>query len=321
MKILLTGGLGFIGSNLAKRCVEEKHVVTILDNLDPNSGGNIYNVNDFKDDVKIVDADISKYEEIKDYVRDNDIIINCAASTSHLQSMKKPWENLNVNSKGVLNLLEAIRRNNITAKMIHLSTTTQLGTLHYQPADEFHPEFPTDIYSANKMVSEKYCLIYPKAFGMKSCVIRLCNVFGPRAAIHSPEFTFNNYFIGLALKNKPITVYEPGSQLRNILYVDDAVSAILAAVDKDKSIGNTFFSVSDEHYSVKEIAEKTCKIMGGSVQMIDWPKDRKAIEIGDAVISNQKIKETLGWEPKVKLEEGLKLTFNYYKDKLDHYLK
>jgi UDP-glucose 4-epimerase len=233
--------------------------------------------------------------------------------------MLKPWDNLNVNSKGVINLLEAIRRNNSTCKMIHLSTTTQLGSLHYLPADELHPEFPTDLYSANKMVSEKYCLIYAKAFGIKTCVIRLCNIFGPRAAIHSPEFTFNNYFIGLALKNKSITVYKPGNQLRNILYVDDVVNAILLSADLDKTIGNTFFAVGDEHHSVKEIAEKTCEIMGGSIQMTDWPKDRKAIEIGDAVISNKKIKETLGWKPKVTLEEGLKLTYNFYKDKLGHY--
>ena len=118
MKTLITGGLGFIGSNLAKECLEKGYDVTILDNLDPNSGGNIYNINDFKDDVKIVNADISKYEEIVDSIKNNELIFNCAASTSHLQSMKKPWENLNTNAKGVMNILEAIRRNNISTKII-----------------------------------------------------------------------------------------------------------------------------------------------------------------------------------------------------------
>ena len=184
-KVLITGGLGFIGSNLAHECVRLGAKVTIFDYLDPRSGGNIYNIEGIGDSVEIAFHDILNFDQVSQFITDKDIIFNCASSTSHSFSMREPWIDLDVNSKGVINLLEAIRRNNSTCKMIHLSTTTQLGSLHYFPADELHPEFPTDLYSANKMVSEKYCLIYAKAFGIKSCVIRLCNVFGPRAAIHS----------------------------------------------------------------------------------------------------------------------------------------
>ena len=320
-KILITGGLGFIGSNLAKRCLELGLDVTIYDNLDPNSGGNLFNIEPFKKDVKLLIGEIIDYDNLMHVVMEQDIIINCAASTSHPYSMQEPWLNLDVNSRGVINLLEAIKRVNRDATFVHVGTTTQLGPLHYQPADEHHPEFPTDMYSANKMVAEKYVLLYVRAYGLNASVIRLPNVFGPRAAIHSPEFTFNNYFIGLALEDKSITVYEPGTQLRNVLYVDDSVEALLVAVQSDKSAGETFFAVGDAHYSVKEIAEKICEIIGGSIHMIDWPKDRKTIEIGDTVISNTKIKETLGWEPKVDFEEGLKLSYDYFQDKLDHYLK
>ena len=295
--------------------------VTIYDNLDPNSGGNLFNIEPFRKDVELVIGDIINYEHLVQAVMDKDLIINCAASTSHPYSMREPWLNLDVNSRGVINLLEAIRRVNRDVAFVHVGTTTQLGPLHYQPADEHHPEFPTDIYSANKTVAEKYVLLYARAYSLKASVIRLPNVFGPRAAIHSPEFTFNNFFIGLALQDKSITVYKPGTQLRNVLYVDDAVDALLAAVQSNKSVSETYFAVSDDHLSVKEIAEKTCQTMGGSVKMMDWPKKRKAIEIGDAVISNVKINNTLGWEPKVSFEDGLKLTLNYYKDKLDHYLK
>ena len=295
--------------------------VTIYDNLDPNSGGNLFNIEPFRKDVELVIGDIINYEHLVQAVMDKDLIINCAASTSHPYSMREPWLNLDVNSRGVINLLEAIRRVNRDVAFVHVGTTTQLGPLHYQPADEHHPEFPTDIYSANKTVAEKYVLLYARAYSLKASVIRLPNVFGPRAAIHSPEFTFNNFFIGLALQDKSITVYKPGTQLRNVLYVDDAVEALLAAVQSNKSVSETYFAVSDDHLSVKEIAEKTCQTMGGSVKMMDWPKKRKAIEIGDAVISNVKINNTLGWEPKVSFEDGLKLTLNYYKDKLDHYLK
>tara|TARA_B100000315_G_scaffold49875_1_gene44481 strand:+ start:297 stop:1280 length:984 start_codon:yes stop_codon:yes gene_type:complete len=319
--LLITGGLGFIGSNLAKRCLDLGIGVTIYDNLDPNSGGNLLNIEPFKKDVELVIEDIINYDHLIKVVRDKDIIINSAASTSHPYSMREPWKNLDVNSRGVVNILEAIRQVNSGVTFVHIGTTTQLGPLHYQPADEHHPEFPTDMYSANKVVAEKYVLLYAKAYSLNASVIRLPNVFGPRAAIYSPEFTFNNFFIGLALQEKSITVYKPGEQLRNVLYVNDAVEALLTAAQSDQSAGETFFAVGDEHYSVKKIAEKTCERMGGSVQMIDWPKDRKAIEIGDAVISNAKIKDTLGWKSKVDFEKGLKLTYDYFQDKLDHYLK
>ena len=253
---------------------------------------------------------------------DKDIIINCAASTSHPYSMREPWLNLDVNSRGMINVLESIRRVNRDAKLVHLGTTTQLGPLHYQPADEHHPEFPTDMFSANKTVAGKYVLLYSKAYGLKASVIRLPNVLGPRSAIHSAEFTFNNFFIGLALQKKSITVYKPGLQLRNVLYVDDdAVDALVAVTEVDNAVGETFFAVGDEHYSVKDIAEETCKIMGGSAHLIDWPKEREAMEIGDAVISNEKIKRALNWVPKIGLEYGFELTYDFCKDKLDKYLK
>jgi len=320
-KILITGGLGFIGSNLAKRCLEMGMDVTIYDNLDQNSGGNLFNIEPFKKDVELVIGDIINYDHLIQVVLDKNIIINCAASTSHPYSMSEPWLNLDVNSRGMINILEAIRRVNVGVKFLHIGTTSQLGPLHYQPADEYHPEFPTDMYSANKMVAEKYVLLYVKSYSLNASVIRLPNVFGSKAAIHSPEFTFNNYFVGLALQKKSITVYKPGTQLRNVLYVDDAVDALIAVAEADSVAGEAFFAVGDEHYSVKDIAQKTCKIMGGSVQLIDWPKEREAIEIGDAVISNEKIKKALAWVPKVGLEDGLKLTHDYYKDKLDKYLK
>ena len=162
--------------------------------------------------------------------------------------MREPWLNSDVNSRGVINLLEAIRQKNRDAVLVHLGTTTQLGHLQYRPADEIHPEFPTDVYSATKMVSEKYVLIYAKAYGLNATVIRLPNVFGPRAAIRSADFAFNNYFVGLALQDKQITVYRPGDQLRNVLYVDDAVSALLAVTESPESVGETFFATGDEDY-------------------------------------------------------------------------
>ncbi|HAL45178.1 MAG: hypothetical protein A2Y12_03460 [Planctomycetes bacterium GWF2_42_9] len=321
-KVLITGGLGFIGSNLAHKCLELGAEVTIFDCLDPRSGGNLFNVHDIRDSIELCHQDIQDFSSVSHSILNKNVIFNCAASTSHPFSMREPWIDLDVNSRGVVNLLEAIRRFNKQSCFIHIGTSTQLGKLQYDIADEKHPEFPTDIYSANKCVSEKYVLIYAKSYAINTSVIRLSNVFGPRASIHSPDFTFNNYFIGLALQNRDITVYGKGEQLRNVIYVDDAVSAIIMASQNSRANGETFFAVGDEHFSVAQIAEQTVKQMGsGGVKYIEWPKSRKAIEIGDAIISNKKIKEYLGWTPIDNLESGLIKTKAFYEKCLQEYLR
>jgi UDP-glucose 4-epimerase len=321
-KVLITGGLGFIGSNLAHKCLELGAKVSIYDCLDPRSGGNLYNINGIEDSVELCYHDILNFDRLSQHVIDKDIIFNCAASTSHPFSMREPWIDLDVNSRGVINLLEAIRRFNADGRFIHLGTSTQLGRLLYQPADENHPEFPMDISSANKSVSEKYVLVYVNAYQMRATVIRLSNVFGPRATIHSPDFTFNNYFIGLALQDKDITVFGDGKQKRNVIYVEDVVAAIIQAAQTEGIDGQTLFAVGDEHYSVAQIAEATVKYIGsGNVKFVKWPKDRKSAEVGDAIISNQKIKKALSWSPQYDLKSGLLKTKEYYQNCLEEYLR
>ena len=319
-KVLITGGLGFIGSNLAHKCVKLGAQVTIFDYLDPRSGGNIYNVEGVREKVELAFHDILNFDQVSEFITDKDIIFNCASSTSHSFSMREPWIDLDVNSKGVINLLEAVRRFNPSVKFVHLGTSTQIGKLHYEPSDEHHPEFPRDIYSANKSVSEKYVLVYCQAHNIRGTVVRLSNVFGPRASIHSPEFTFNNFFIGLALKNKAITVFGKGEQKRNVTYVDDAIDALILASLEEKTNGEVFFAVSEEHVSVAEIAKLTVEHIGsGRVDFIDWPQGRKNIDIGDAIISNKKIKSILDWSPQFNLINGLGLTKDYYQPCLDKY--
>ncbi|MDI9571151.1 MAG: GDP-mannose 4,6-dehydratase [Pseudomonadota bacterium] len=321
-RILILGGLGFIGSNLAAFCVAAGAKILVFDNLDPHSGGNLFNVAPIKKDISLHFHDILDFDRLVHHITDQDIIINCAASTSHPYSMREPWIDLDVNSRGVVNILEAIRRFNSEARFIHLGTSTQLGPLVYQPADENHPEFPTDIYSANKSVSEKYVLIYAKAYKIRATVIRLANVYGPRATIRSPEFTFNNYFVGLALKNQSITVYGSGEQKRNVIYVEDAVRAIMAAAVAEETVGETLFAVGDEHHSVADIARATVEEIGsGRVAFVEWPTERKRIEIGDALISNGKIKRFLNWRPRVDLRTGLAMTGKYYQPCLDRYFE
>jgi UDP-glucose 4-epimerase len=319
-KVLITGGLGFIGSNLARRCLELGAETTVYDCLDPRSGGNIFNVRDIEKSLHIVLNDIRNFEGISAAVRDHQIIFSCAAYTSHPNSMKDPLIDIDVNCKGVINVLEAARRFNAEAKIVHVGTSTQIGKMHFNPADEWHPEFPTDIYSANKSASEKYVLIYGSAYKMRTTVVRLANVYGPRSNIKSPDFGFMNYFIGLGLQGKSLTVYGDGSQLRNVTFVEDAIEALVLAAVDDRANGEVFFACADRQYCVTEITKAICEHVGGTMQYVEWPRERQAIEIGDAVISNRRIKSTLDWEPRHSLEQGLVKTGNFFRPCLDKYL-
>jgi UDP-glucose 4-epimerase len=319
-KILITGGLGFIGSNLAHRCLELGGEVTLYDCLDPKSGGNMYNIGDIEPDVQIILNDIRNFEGISACIRKQNILFNCAAYTSHPNSMKEPLIDIDVNCKGVINLLEAARRFNPEIKIIHIGTSTQIGKMQFDLIDERHPEFPVDMYSANKTASEKYVLVYGSAYKIQTTVIRFANVFGPRSNIKSPDFGFMNYFIGLGLQAKPITVFGEGKQLRNISYVQDCVDALVMAAKDEKSNGEVFFAVTDRQYTVTEIATLIEKYVGGSVRYVEWPKDREVIEIGDAIISNQKIKNVLHWSPQYNMERGLIETERYFRPCLPKYL-
>lgn len=319
-KVMITGGLGFIGSNLAVRCLERGADVTIYDCLDPRSGGNMYNVHAIEDSVHIVLNDIRNFEGLSACIRNQDVLFNCAAYTSHPNAMKEPLIDIDVNCKGVINLLEAARRFNRDMKIVHVGTSTQIGRMRFSPVTELHPEFPVEIYSANKSASEKYVLIYGSAYKMRTTVVRLANVFGPRSNIRSPDFGFMNYFVGLGLQGKDLPVFGEGTQVRNVSFVDDCVEALILAAQARESEGETFFAVSEHQHTVAEIArEITCHV-GGRMRRVDWPKDREAIEIGDAVIGNEKIKAVLHWTTRYDLASGLIKTAEYFRPCLDRYL-
>lgn len=317
-RVLITGGLGFIGSNLAHACINAGAEVTIFDTLDPRSGGSMENVASIENDVKIIINDIRNLEALCAAVLRQDILFNCAAYTSHPNSMKEPIIDIEVNCKGTINILEACRRFNPGISLLHVGTSTQNGKMleGVVEIDETHPEFPLDIYSANKVASEKYVLIYASAYGLNTRVVRLANVYGPRSNIKSPDFGVLNFFIGLALQGKDITLFGDGSQLRNITYVDDCVSALIMAAISDNSRGEVFFGVSDMHYSLAEMANSIAEVFGAGVRYVPWPSDRQGIEIGDAVISNKKLQDRLGWHCQFDLRTGLEKTKEYFSSAL-----
>lgn len=318
----ITGGAGFIGSNIAHHCVAEGSRVTIFDNLDPCSGANLFNLTLLKDAASFYREDILNFKRLKECMAGHDVIINCAASTSHGLSMREPYGNIDVNVKGTLNVLEAMREVAPDAHLIYFGTTTQFGRIGTGIADETFPEFPMDIYSANKSLGEKYALIYGHHYGLKVTAVRLSNVYGPRAAIHTPALTFNNYFLGQAFQDNPITLYGDGAQIRNLIYVDDAVRAVMAMVDSSRVDGKVFLVAGDHHMSVRDIAHVVIDVVGrGSVKHIDWPEDALSSEIGNVYINNKKCKEILGWQPAIGFREGWEKTRDYYQLHLPYYLK
>jgi len=318
--VLITGGLGFIGSSLSIALVQLGAKVAIFDNLDPGAGGNQFNIDTIKTRVELLAEDIRNFDALTSAVTEKDVVINCAATTSHPHSMKEPWATLEVNTKGAINLAEACRQFNPRARLIQIGTSTQLGAQVAFPADEQHSEYPLDLYSATKSAAEKVFLIYGRAHGLPVSILRLPNVYGPRAAVHSPEFTFNNFFVGQALKGGPITVFGNGTQRRNLLFVDDAVSAILSLADFNDKVADVFFAGAKDHFSVLEIAEAIAREFDCQVQSLPWPNDRKSIEIGDVEINTSKIQSTLNWAPKTNLTEGLKITKTFYLSYISRYL-
>jgi UDP-glucose 4-epimerase len=320
-RVLITGGLGFIGSNLAVAAARSGAVVTIYDSLDPACGGNLANVEQIEDEIEIVRDDIRSRERIATVLDETELVINCAAYTSHLRSMEDPAGYLDVNCAGVLNLLEASRAARLKPRFIQIGTSTQVGRASSEPITEEHAEHPLDVYSATKTAAEKLALAYGAAHGLPVSVVRLSNVYGPRARLTDPGLGFVSYFVGLALQDREIDIFGDGSQRRTITYVDDVVGAIVRVAASDRCIGQVFFAASADRYSVRQIGEAVIKAVGrGRLRNVPWPAERAAIEVGDNVISSEKIARYTGWRASVGLEEGMRLTASYFAGRLPLYL-
>lgn len=309
MKILITGGAGFVGSNLVRRCLAEKsYQVTVLDSLDPLVHSTTQHLQDVWSKIRFIRGDIRNETLLAEIVQDQDIIFNCAAQTSHALSVQYPLLDAEINCLGSLKLLEAVRLLNKDAVVVYSSSSTVIGKALNEITDEDHPERPLEIYSANKGVAEKYFRIYHTHYDLKTIVLRFANLFGPFGK-GFPEFGFINYFIHLAWANEQIRIYGKGDQTRNIMYVDDATDILWHAAHEPRLIGDTYLATSTQHLTVSEIAETIVKVFQrGKVVHVEWPEERRRIEIGDVNLSSARLRAITNWEPRNDFISGLQKT-------------
>lgn len=318
-KVLVTGGLGFIGSNLAVRLVELGADVLLVDSLIPEYGGNLFNVADIEKKVKINISDVRDEYSMRYLVQGQDYLFNLAGQTSHMDSMENPYIDLEINAKAQLFILESCRKYNPDIKIVFAGTRQIYGKPDYLPTDESHPLRPVDVNGINKMAGEFFHILYNNIHGIRACALRLTNTYGPRMRVKDARQTFLGIWVKLLIEDKSFEVWG-GNQLRDFTYVDDAVRALLLAAGSDQVNGQVFNLGGDCVISLKDLADLLIELNGkGKYTVRSFPSDRKGIDIGDYYANFDRIRSVLGWSPTVTLCEGLAKTLEFYRKHLEHY--
>jgi UDP-glucose 4-epimerase len=320
-RVMVTGGLGFIGSNLAHQLVGLGARVLLIDSLIPDYGGNLFNIHGIEDRVRVNIADIRQQSTMNYLVRDRDVIFNLAGQVSHIDSMRDPYSDLEINCRSQLTVLEACRNHNSGVKVVFAGTRQVYGRPESLPVNESHLVRPTDVNGINKAAGEYYHVVYNNVFGIRACSLRLTNVYGPRQLIRHNRQGFIAWFIRLAIEGRPIQIYGDGSQLRDFVYVEDAVDAFLRAGASDVCNGDVFNVGGDIPYSHRDLTALLVEVAGsGRVEYVSWPPEKKAIDIGSFYADSSKFKSTVGWAPAVSLRDGLERTVAFYRQHYARYV-
>lgn len=320
-KVLITGGLGFVGSNLARRLVDLGAQVTVVDSLIPDYGGNWFNLDGYTDRLRVNIADVRDPFSMRALVAGQEILFNLAGQVSHLDSMVDPFTDLEINVRSQLSILEACRHENPAIKVVYAGTRQQYGKPRYLPLDEQHIQAPTDINGVNKLAGEGYHLVYHTAYGLRTTSLRLTNTYGPRQLIKHNRQGFIGWFIRLAVEGRTIQLYGDGQQLRDLTFVEDVVDAFLRAGMDEKANGAVFNLGGDAPICLLDLARLIVELAGrGRVELVPWPEARKKIDIGDVYSSYARIQHVLGWQPVTPLRAGLERTLAYYTQFFDQYV-
>ena len=321
-RVLITGGLGFIGSNLAARLVALGADVLLVDSLTPDSGGNLFNIDGIRHAVQVNVSDVRDASSMQYLVRDQQVMFNLAGQVSHVDSMRDPYTDLEINCRSQLSILEACRHHNPSVKVVFAGTRQIYGKPDVLPVTEEHLVRPIDVNGINKAAGEYYHLVYNNVFGVRSCALRLTNVYGPRQLLKHNRQGFIGWFIRLAVEDREIQLFGDGSQLRDFVYVDDVVEAFLLAGASDACNGEVFNVGGSGPVSLGELAKLLVEVAGtGRVRFADWPAERRAIDIGDFYADSSKFKRAVGWTGAVTLRDGLDRTVRYYRDHLSEYVE
>ena len=320
-KALVTGGLGFIGSHLAERLVDLGAEVTIVDSLIPEYGGNTYNIRGIEDRVHVNYSDIRDPWSIRHLVAGQDFIFNLAGQVSHIDSMQDPETDLDINCKAQLSLLEAMRHRNPDAVVVFAASRQQYGRPQFVPVTEEHPLVPVDVNGINLIAGEAYHLLYNQVYGIRATSLRLTNTYGPHLLMKHGRQGFITVFIRRAIEGHDLQVFGDGMQLRDFTYVSDAVDAFLAAALTESMYGNAYNVGGQRPVPLIEVAQlcQDTAAAGGTVTTVEWPEDRKRIDIGSIYVDHSRLTEETGWEPRVSLEQGLRTTIDFYKEHGAHY--
>ncbi len=317
--VLITGGLGFLGSNLATRLVHQGAKVTVIDALIPGLGGNEFNVNGIKDKITIIKDDVRNEKLMAELVQGKDFVFHLAGQVDHHRSMENPLEDLDIRCRGTITLLEALRKNIGKCKLIFSSTRAVYGSPEQLPVSESASTSPKGMYAVTSLAAEKMILVYSSIYGIRSSILRITNGYGPGQQMRKP-YGVANWFVRQVIDGKPIKLMGDGTNLRDFLYVDDISDALIAAAVSENADGEVFNVASGAGISFLQLAKKVIAANGsGSCEFVPYPEDTRKLEPGSFVADVGKIRKALGWRPKTPLEEGLRLTIQFYRNNKKRY--
>lgn len=318
--VLITGGLGFIGSNLAIRLVEAGARVTVVDSMDPTCGGNLFNIDPVRQEIDLQQGDIRDAALIRRLVRGQAFIFNLAGHVSHRQSMDDPFNDLQLNAVAPLSVLTACKDVNREARIVYAGTRQAYGRPQTLPLTEAHPIHPIDINGVNKFAGEWYHMVFYRAYGMPCTSLRMVNTFGPRQLVKHARQGFAGWFIRQAIDGGEIQIFGDGQQLRGFNYVDDVSDALLAAGVSDNVVGDVFNLSGQEPFTLETYTRTLIGIArSGSYRIVPFPPENKAIDIGSVYSDSAKFRAATGWTPKTSLPRGLEQTIDFYRQHREHY--
>lgn len=320
-RVLITGGLGFIGSNIAHKLAACDVRISVVDSLAPLYGGNLANIAEIQERITVHFGDCRDEALMRPLVREADVIFHLAAQVSYIDSANIPLEDLDINCKATLQLLELCRRESPNARVVFASSRLVLGKLVQHPVREDHPTAPLSLYGIHKLAGEHYHRMYASLHGLQTAVIRLSNPYGERQQLKHSKYSLPGWFMRLAVEGKPITIFGDGQQLRDYVYATDVADAFIAVGSGKIAPGEVLHCGFGRPVPFRQMAETIVRITKrGSIEYVPWPENYERVETGDLSFDIGKLCNLTGWKPAISLDEGIERMWRYFEPRLSLYV-